>query len=305
MLKTSEILAYLRANSVMFDFDGDPNSVIHGFCPLKDLKEGCVTFSRNPDTEICRQTSIVKNLLIITTLQDGLAYGCNVIKTHNPHRAFFLVIENFFYHQAPIHRPELSLVETNQIGDHFNIGPFSYIGKDVSIGKNVSIGSHVSIENHVIIGDNVTIEAGARIGTWGFGRYLNPDGTSKMIPHLGGVTINSNVFIGANSIISRGTLADTVIMNDVLIDGDCYIAHNVLVKARTIVTGGVGIAGSAEIGEDVWLAPRCVINSGIHIGDRAFIGMGSIVTHDIPDDMYAFGIPAKVICANTDKKYKL
>lgn len=49
------------------------------------------------------------------------------------------------------------------------------------------------------------------------------------------------------------------------------------------------------IGSDVWIGGAAVICPGVTIGSRSVIGAGSVVTKDIPDDVFAAGNPAKVI----------
>jgi Acetyltransferase (isoleucine patch superfamily) len=50
-----------------------------------------------------------------------------------------------------------------------------------------------------------------------------------------------------------------------------------------------------EIGNDVWIGSNCLIKAGVRIGNGAIVGMGSIVTHDIPDYEIWAGNPAKLI----------
>ena len=50
-----------------------------------------------------------------------------------------------------------------------------------------------------------------------------------------------------------------------------------------------------KIGSDVWVGGGALILPGVHIGDRAVIGAGSVVTRDIPDDVFAAGNPCRVI----------
>ncbi|TKG89832.1 sugar O-acetyltransferase [Puteibacter caeruleilacunae] len=52
---------------------------------------------------------------------------------------------------------------------------------------------------------------------------------------------------------------------------------------------------SIVIGDDVWIGGSAVICPGITIGDRTVIGAGSVVTKDIPSDVFAAGNPCKVI----------
>lgn len=49
------------------------------------------------------------------------------------------------------------------------------------------------------------------------------------------------------------------------------------------------------IGDDCWLGGGVIVCPGITIGDRAIIGAGSVVTHNIPEDCIAVGNPARVI----------
>lgn len=50
-----------------------------------------------------------------------------------------------------------------------------------------------------------------------------------------------------------------------------------------------------NIGTDVWIGGGAIILPGVSIGDRAVIGAGSVVTRDIPADVFAAGNPCRVI----------
>src|SRR3954462_14184367 len=50
-----------------------------------------------------------------------------------------------------------------------------------------------------------------------------------------------------------------------------------------------------EIGSDVWIGGGAIILPGVRIGSRTVIGAGSIVTRDIPEDMFAAGNPCRVV----------
>jgi maltose O-acetyltransferase len=55
-----------------------------------------------------------------------------------------------------------------------------------------------------------------------------------------------------------------------------------------------------EIGADVWVGAGALILPGVSIGSRAVIGAGSVVTRDIPANVFAAGNPCRVIRAITD-----
>ncbi len=56
-----------------------------------------------------------------------------------------------------------------------------------------------------------------------------------------------------------------------------------------------------EIGSDVWVGGGALILPGVKIGSRTVIGAGSVVTRDIPDDVFAAGNPCRVIRPITEK----
>ena len=49
------------------------------------------------------------------------------------------------------------------------------------------------------------------------------------------------------------------------------------------------------VGNNVYIGARTIIMGGVTIGNNVIIGAGSIVTHDIPDNSVAVGVPAKVV----------
>jgi maltose O-acetyltransferase len=50
-----------------------------------------------------------------------------------------------------------------------------------------------------------------------------------------------------------------------------------------------------DIGADVWVGGGALILPGVRIGSRTIIGAGSVVTRDVPDDVFAAGNPCRVI----------
>lgn len=58
---------------------------------------------------------------------------------------------------------------------------------------------------------------------------------------------------------------------------------------------GLESGKAISIGEDVWIGGSAIICPGVTIGDRTVIGSGSVVTKDIPSDVFAAGNPCIVI----------
>lgn len=54
-----------------------------------------------------------------------------------------------------------------------------------------------------------------------------------------------------------------------------------------------------DIGPDVWVGAGALILPGVRIGARTVIGAGSVVTRDVPSDVFAAGNPCRIIRALT------
>lgn len=64
----------------------------------------------------------------------------------------------------------------------------------------------------------------------------------------------------------------------------------------TIVGGGVVMDyRTRAIGDDVWIGPGTKVIGKIRIGNRVRTGPNSVLQADVPDDMIAYGNPARVI----------
>ncbi|MBP7148707.1 MAG: sugar O-acetyltransferase [Acidobacteria bacterium] len=50
-----------------------------------------------------------------------------------------------------------------------------------------------------------------------------------------------------------------------------------------------------SIGADVWVGGGAIILPGVRIGSRSVIGAGSVVTRDVPADVFAAGNPCRVV----------
>lgn len=61
------------------------------------------------------------------------------------------------------------------------------------------------------------------------------------------------------------------------------------------------VIAPVTIGDDVWVGTGAVILPGVTIGSGTVIAAGSVVTHDIPENVLAAGVPCKVLRELTDE----
>lgn len=174
----------------------------------------------------------------------------------------------------------------------------AYIDAGCVIGKciikaNTVIKPNVTVYDNVEIGENCLVQAGTVIGTDGLGCQRETDGTLVKFPHFGGVVIGNNVEIGANCQIAKGALSNTIIGDGCKINGLCFIAHNCILAENVWITGNTMLAGSVKVDKNATIFSKVIVREQVHIGQSARIGMGSVVTKNVPENEVWLGIPAK------------
>jgi UDP-3-O-[3-hydroxymyristoyl] glucosamine N-acyltransferase len=177
------------------------------------------------------------------------------------------------------------------VGDNTVIFPQCYIGKDVTIGKNCYIYPQVVIREDCILKDYVILQAGAKIGSDGFG-FTFHEGRHQKIPQIGNVVIGNDVEIQSNTCIDRAKIASTIIGDNTKIDNLVQVGHNVRTGMSDIFCAQVGIAGTTDIGHGVILAGQVGLAGHMKIGDRVQVGAQSGVISSIPAGQTYFGYPA-------------
>jgi len=295
------ILSYLSNEGLKYEYYGSNDIFLNSHCPLSDLRPNCVTWIKAIGTYDLSKIQYPKDLLIVVdALPDNFnSSDFNLIVTGSPKYIYFEILSEFF---PPKYELDLiastAIILTEQVGKNLSVGYNSYIGKDVVIGDNVRIGNNVSISYKAVIGNDCIIDSGVVIGAFGYGYYTDMENHPVKVPDYGGVIVGNRVEIGANTCISRGTLADTIISDDVKIDNLCHIAHNVQVGARSFIIAQSMIGGSCVLGEDVYIAPGANIMNQAIIGNNAFVGMGAVVTKNVPANKVVAGVPAKILRDN-------
>ncbi|MFT4643628.1 MAG: UDP-3-O-[3-hydroxymyristoyl] glucosamine N-acyltransferase [Planctomycetota bacterium] len=222
----------------------------------------------------------------------------NILVVQNPKVCFSLISNQFFVTKTvPSISDKANIHETAKIGKGVYIGPNSIIGK-VVVGANTRIMGNVWIGDGVEIGSNVIIQAGCVIGADGYGYNRDNDKKAIQFPHIGGVIIEDNVELGANTCIDNGTLGPTIISKGAKIDNLVHIGHNVIVGESVYIAAQTSIAGSTTIGDytEIWTGVN--IADGLTIGENCFVGMGSVVIKNIESNKKCFGNPAKIFGNN-------
>jgi maltose O-acetyltransferase len=109
----------------------------------------------------------------------------------------------------------------------------------------------------------------------------------------GNISTGKNVFMNFNCVIldvCPVTIGDETMLGP---NVQIYTAtHPINWKERANI---LEFGKPISIGSNVWVGGGAIFNPGVSIGDRSVIGAGSVITKDIPADVFATGNPCKVI----------
>lgn len=299
------------AAALGLELQGDPDLSIRNVATLAAAGPDDAAFLANPAYRDALLTT--RAGAVVMNPKHAAAFQGNALISANPYADWARLIE--LLRPQPAHSPgihESAVVAPDaRIDDSAGIGPLVIIGAGVRIGAGTFIGPGCVIGDQVRIGDNcrlvgnVHVDAAARLGQRviihpgvviggdGFGLAMEA-GHWRKVPQIGSVRIGDDCEIGANSTIDRGALDDTVLEDDVRIDNQVQIAHNVHIGAHSAIAGCVGIAGSTRIGRYCMIAGASGIGGHLRICDSVIITAMSTVLDSIDQPgEYGSGIPAR------------
>ena len=241
---------------------------------------------------------------VITTriLAAALPESVNIIFSENP-KLDFAKAAAFIHPQREsigTRHPSALVSPDATIGDDVEIGAFTvveegakigggsilmanvFVGRSCVVGNNCVLYPGVKLYPGAVLGDRVILHAGVVVGSDGFG-YVSDGERYWKFPQTGGVVLENDVEVGANTAIDRGSLGTTRIGEGTKIDNLVQIAHNVEIGRHVVIASQTGISGStviedhAVIGGQVGFGDHARVERGVVIGSKAGVLPGKIV----------------------------
>jgi UDP-3-O-[3-hydroxymyristoyl] glucosamine N-acyltransferase LpxD len=172
------------------------------------------------------------------------------------------------------------------------VGAGCYVGPNSVIGSGSILEPNVTVMENCVIGKKCRVQPGVVIGCAGYGFY-ELKGRNLHIPHLAGVRIGDNVWIGANTVIAAGVLNPTRIGDNCKLDSHLQIAHNVLLGSEGMIASQSGIAGSTQIGSGLRMGGASSVAGHLTLGSNVTVAARTGVTKNIGDRDMVAGYPAQ------------
>lgn len=114
--------------------------------------------------------------------------------------------------------------------------------------------------------------------------------------------VAASATIGEGAMVSAGAvvLPRALVQRGVIINTRASVDHDSVVGEFAHVAPAATVGGSVRIGPEVLVALGAAVVSGRSVGARTIIGAGAVVVRDIPEDVVAWGVPARVVTRRSE-----
>ncbi len=177
-----------------------------------------------------------------------------------------------------------------QIGQDTIMYPNTHLQGNTVIGSNTLIGPNTIVRDSTI-GDNCRVEASVIEGA------VVENGVSiGPFAHLRkGAHLAEGVHMGNFGEVKNSYLGPGVRMGHFSYVGDATVGADVNIGAGTVTCNYDGVTKNPTVIEEgAFIGSDAMLVAPVRVGARARIGAGAVVTHDVPPDSTAYGVPARV-----------
>ena len=171
----------------------------------------------------------------------------------------------------------------------------------IKLGNGVSIGANNYLKD-VIIGDNTTIEPFSHLCNANVGSNCTIGPYARLRE---GSVIEDDAKVGNFVETKKTTLGKGAKANHFTYLGDADIGENTNIGAGTITCNYDGTnKHQTTVGSDSFIGTNSSLVAPIEIGKNAYVGAGSVITKNVPDDALAVGRGKQVIKEDWSKDKK-
>jgi bifunctional UDP-N-acetylglucosamine pyrophosphorylase / glucosamine-1-phosphate N-acetyltransferase len=160
-----------------------------------------------------------------------------------------------------------------------------FLAADTTFGIDVTIEPFVVIGPGVSIADGAVIHAFSHIVQASIGKKASVGPYARLRP---GTSLGEGVRIGNFVETKAATLEAGAKANHLSYIGDAHVGANANIGAGTITCNYDGFdKHRTTIGAGAFVGSNSSLVAPVKIGDRAYVGSGSVITKDVPDDALA------------------
>ena len=160
-----------------------------------------------------------------------------------------------------------------------------YLAADTTFGNDVTVEPFVVIGPGVSIADGAVIHAFSHLVQASVGKNASVGPYARLRP---GTSLGEGVKIGNFVETKAATLEAGAKVSHLSYIGDAHVGEGANVGAGTITCNYDGFdKHRTTIGADAFVGSNSSLVAPVKIGSRAYVGSGSVITKDVPDDALA------------------
>jgi bifunctional UDP-N-acetylglucosamine pyrophosphorylase/glucosamine-1-phosphate N-acetyltransferase len=184
----------------------------------------------------------------------------------------------------------------------------TYIDADVVVGQDTIIYPNTHLQGRTVIGMNSLVGPNTIVRNSSIGNncrleasvieeaIVENDVSVGPFAHLRkGAHLAEDVHVGNFGEVKNSYLGPAVRMGHFSYVGDATVGADVNIGAGTVTCNYDGVKKHPTVIEEgAFIGSDAMLVAPVRIGARARIGAGAVVTHDVPPDSTAYGVPARV-----------
>jgi UDP-perosamine 4-acetyltransferase len=172
-----------------------------------------------------------------------------------------------------------------------------FMGYPILGGDEMLAELHTKGVQAAFIGVGAVDGAGTRLRAKLFRQAIDLGFQMPTLIHSKGV-VSPSMTIGVGSVVMAGAVlsADVRVGDNVTIYSGTLIEHDSVIDDHVHMSPGVHLAGGVHIGEGAFIGIGASVIHGIRVGRWATIGAGTVVLKDLPENVVAVGVPARLSC---------
>jgi sugar O-acyltransferase (sialic acid O-acetyltransferase NeuD family) len=103
--------------------------------------------------------------------------------------------------------------------------------------------------------------------------------------------------LGRGTVVFAGAViqSDAVLGDHVIVNSGATISHDCVVGDYAHIAPGANLAGGVQIGEGAFIGIGAAIIQLIRIGAWTTVGAGAVIIGDLPHNVVAVGVPARIL----------